>query len=175
MNGGGKEYAVALFSLMLENGDQETIYSDLMFVEKTFKENPEYIEFLINPSIMKSERIDALQKVFEDQVSETVFSFLNVILLHRDMHVLLSAIEEFRSLYEDYMRIADAVVTSAVELSDEQKKRLVAKLSSVTGKNIRATYVIDKDLLGGVSVTVDGKHFDGSVRQNLKNLKEVLA
>ena len=170
MNGGGKEYAVALFSLMLESGDQETIYSDLMFVEKTFKENPEYIEFLINPSIMKSERIDALQKVFEDQVSETVFSFLNVILLHRDMHVLLSAIEEFRSLYEDYMRIADAV-----ELSDEQKKRLVAKLSSVTGKNIRATYVIDKDLLGGVSVTVDGKHFDGSVRQNLKNLKEVLA
>jgi F-type H+-transporting ATPase subunit delta len=61
------------------------------------------------------------------------------------------------------------------ELTDEQKARLTAKLTKVTGKTIKPQYVIDKGLIGGISVTVDGKHFDGSVRKNLKNIKEVIS
>lgn len=175
MNGGGKEYALALFSIMLENDQPEQIYADIEFVDRVFKDNQEYIEFLVNPSISKSERIEDLRKAFEGQICETVFSFLNVIFEHRDMYVLLSAIDEFRTMYEQYMSIADAVVTSAVELTDDQKQRLVNKLTEVTGKTIRATYVIDKSIIGGLSVAVDGRNYDGSVRKNLNNLKEVMS
>lgn len=175
MNGGGKEYALALFSIMLENEHHDDIYNDIELVDAVFKENPEYIEFLINPSIPKSERVGDLRRVFEDKVCEPVFSFLNVIFEHRDMYVLISAIDEFRSMYENYMSIADAVITSAVELTDDEKHRLERKLTDVTGKKIRASYVIDKSIIGGVSIAVDGKNYDGSVRKNLKNLKEVMS
>ena len=73
------------------------------------------------------------------------------------------------------MSIADAVITSAVELTDDEKHRLERKLTDVTGKKIRASYVIDKSIIGGVSIAVDGKNYDGSVRKNLKNLKEVMS
>ena len=60
-------------------------------------------------------------------------------------------------------------------LQGSGKSTLVKKLSEVTGKTVRASYVIDKDLLGGLSVSVDGRHYDGSVRKNLKNIKEVIS
>ncbi|MBR3532553.1 MAG: ATP synthase F1 subunit delta [Clostridiales bacterium] len=175
MNGGGREYAIALFEIMLENDHPEVISSDLDLVYKTINENPDYIEYLINPSVPKSERVQSINEAFEDQVCEPVFSFLNVIMQHRDMHVLLSAIDEFRTMYEDYKNLADAVITSAVELSEDQKSRLIDKLTKVTGKKIKATYTVDRSLLGGITVTVDGMHFDGSVLKNLKNIKEVIS
>lgn len=175
MNGNGKEYALALFSIMLEDGNTETIYNDLNEVDKLLRDNPDYLDFLINPSIPKSERIQSIKSIFEQSVCEPVFAFLNVICDHRDVGILFSAIDEFRSMYEDYMNYADAEVASAVELTDDEKDRLIKKLSDITGKTIRASYVIDKTLIGGLSVSVDGKHFDGSVRKNLKNIKEVIS
>ena len=175
MRGNGKEYAIALFSLALESEEHAQIYGDMEYLKELINENPEYIDYLVNSSIPKSERVNNLREVFEGRVCDPVFAFLNVLLEHRDSNVLLSAIDEFRSLYEDYMNVADAVVTSVVELTDEQKKKLISKLSLVTGRRIRATYVIDSSLIGGLSVTVDGKLYDGSIKKNLNNLKEVMS
>lgn len=175
MRGNGKEYAVALFSIALESGQHAQIYGDMEYLKELVNDNPEYIDYLVNSSIPKSERVNNLREVFEGRVCDPVFAFLNVLLEHRDTNVLLSAIDEFHSLYEDYMNVADAVVTSVVELTDEQKKKLISKLSLVTGRRIRATYVIDSSLIGGLSVTVDGKLYDGSIKKNLNNLKEVMS
>ena len=175
MRGNGKEYAVALFSIALESEEHAQIYGDMEYLKELVNDNPEYIDYLVNSSIPKSERVNNLREVFEGRVCDPVFAFLNVLLEHRDTNVLLSAIDEFRSLYEDYMNVADAVVTSVVELTDEQKKKLISKLSLVTGRRIRATYVIDSSLIGGLSVTVDGKLYDGSIKKNLNNLKEVMS
>ena len=175
MRGNGKEYAVALFSIALESEEHAHIYGDMEYLKELVNDNPEYIDYLVNSSIPKSERVNNLREVFEGRVCDPVFAFLNVLLEHRDINVLLSAIDEFRSLYEDYMNVADAVVTSVVELTDEQKKKLISKLSLVTGRRIRATYVIDSSLIGGLSVTVDGKLYDGSIKKNLNNLKEVMS
>ena len=175
MRGNGKEYAVALFSIALESGQHAQIYADMEYLKELVNDYPEYIDYLVNSSIPKSERVNNLREVFEGRVCDPVFAFLNVLLEHRDSNVLLSAIDEFRSLYEDYMNVADAVVTSVVELTDEQKKKLISKLSLVTGRRIRATYVIDSSLIGGLSVTVDGKLYDGSIKKNLNNLKEVMS
>ena len=175
MRGNGKEYAVALFSIALESEQHAQIYGDMEYLKELVNDNPEYIDYLVNSSIPKSERVNNLREVFEGRVCDPVFAFLNVLLEHRDINVLLSAIDEFRSLYEDYMNVADAVVTSVVELTDEQKKKLISKLSLVTGRRIRATYVIDSSLIGGLSVTVDGKLYDGSIKKNLNNLKEVMS
>jgi len=175
MNGNGKEYALALFSIALENENIEVIHSDLCSVKEAVDSNPEYLEYLINPAVPKSERIENLGVVFEGRVCEDVFAFLNVICEHGDLYALHTVFEEFDSMYQDYMKYAKAVITSAVELSDEQKAKLLAKLSRVTKKRIEAEYIIDKNLMGGITVEVDGKFYDGSVRKNLKNIKEEIS
>ncbi|MCQ2465894.1 MAG: ATP synthase F1 subunit delta [Clostridia bacterium] len=175
MNGNAKEYALAIFAVALENDSVEQVHEDLLLVRDALVENPEYKDYLVNPAIPKSERMANLELVFSEQVCDDVFAFLNIICDHGDVFTLEPAIEEFNVMFESHMRMAKAVITSAVELTEDEKTKLITKLQAVTKKNVEAVYVIDKSLIGGVTVDVDGKFYDGSVRKNLKNLKEVIS
>lgn len=175
MNGNGKEYALAMFAIALENDSMEEIHSDMVSLKQVIDENPEYLEYLVNPAVSKSERIENVAMVFEGRVCEDVFAFINILVNHGDTYCLESAIDEFNQMYEDYMHFAKAVVTSVVELTDAEKEKLISKLQQVTKKRVVAEYVIDKSLMGGITVVVDGMFYDGSVRKNLNNIKEVIS
>lgn len=175
MNGNAKEYALAVFALALEGNAMAEIHDDLIMIRDLLKENSGYMEYLVNPAIPKSERSKNLASIFENNVCEDVFAFMNILCEHGDMYVMDDAIAEFCEMYEDYMRFSKAVVTSAVELTEEEKVKLITKLQAVTGKRIEAEFKTDKSLIGGVTVDVDGKFYDGSVRKNLSNIKEVIS
>lgn len=175
MNGNAKEYALAVFAIALEEDSMTVIHDDLIMVKDAITENPGYMEYLVNPAIPKSERRENLKMVFESRVCGDVFAFLNILCDHGDMYVMNEAIDEFCAMYEDYMRFSKAVITSAVALTEEEKTKLVSKLQSVTNKRIEAEYQVDPSLIGGVTVDVDGKFYDGSVRKNLSNIKEVIS
>ena len=70
MNGNDKEYAIALFSLMLESDEADKVIPDIDLVDTSFKVNPEYIDYLSNAYLAKSERIESLRRVFGGQVCE---------------------------------------------------------------------------------------------------------
>jgi F0F1-type ATP synthase delta subunit len=53
---------------MLESDEVDKVIHDIDLVDTLFKENPEYIDYLSNPSVPKSERIESLRSVFEGQV-----------------------------------------------------------------------------------------------------------
>lgn len=175
MNGNGKEYALAIFGIALEKDSLKEMSEDLNFVKDAIDENPEYLDYLVNPAIPKSERLNSISEVFSGRVCEDVYSTLCVLCDHGDMYILNDAISEFNEMYEDYTRYAKATITSAVELTNEQKNKLVSKISKLTNKRIEAEYIVDKSIMGGLTVMVDGKYYDGSVRKNLNNLKEVLS
>ena len=61
------------------------------------------------------------------------------------------------------------------KLTDEEKRKLVTRLRKVTGKAISPIYKIDPSIVGGITITCDGKFFDGSVVRNLKNIKEAIS
>lgn len=175
MNTTGREYAIALFETAYESGNIDDIRTDVRAIYKLLKKMPEYIEFLSNPGIPKSERMEALREAFEGKVDDVVYAFLAVMTEGADMGSFKEAYKEFEHMYEDYKRFTYAVITSAVELTDEEKAKLVAKLESVTGKTVRPKYKIDPALMGGITVTADGMFFDGSVRKNLKNLEKEIS
>lgn len=175
MNGNGKEYALAMFGIALEKETLDVMQEDLAMLKEAFTENPGYLEYLVNPAVKKSERLENIKTIFEERVCEDVYSFLCVLCEHEDTYCIKEAIDEFSNMYENYKHFATAVVTSAVELTEEEKSKLMAKLTKVTGKRIVASYEIDKNLMGGITVEVDGMFYDGSVRKNLKNIKEVIS
>jgi len=175
MNGNGKEYALAMFGIALEHDNLDTMQEDLQMLKEALGENPGYLEYLINPAVKKSERLQNIKTVFEDKICEDVFAFMNILVEHEDTYAINDAINEFERMYEDYKHYATAVVTSAVELTEDEKTKLMAKLTKVTGKRIVASYEVDKNLMGGLTVEVDGMYYDGSVRKNLKNIKEVIS
>lgn len=65
-------------------------------------------------------------------------------------------------------------VKASYELSQDDRKRVEKKFSSLFGKPVEASYEVDPSLLGGLRVTADGRTYDGSLSGWLKSFEEAL-
>jgi F-type H+-transporting ATPase subunit delta len=68
-----------------------------------------------------------------------------------------------------------ADITSAQELTPEQKGEIERALGSKLGKLIRANYRVDSGLLAGLRARVASKEYDASLRGKLESMRQRLA
>ena len=75
-------------------------------------------------------------------------------------------------IYYAKNRILNVEATFTKELTEEQKKKLIEKLSQKTGKEINLDVKIDKNILGGGILKIGDRVIDGSIRRELNNWKK---
>ncbi len=73
-----------------------------------------------------------------------------------------------------YKGIVIARVVSAKPLTEEQKETISKLVSKKLNTEVKVNVVIDKDLLGGFYVVVDGHVYDGTIRAKLQDEKKSL-
>ena len=86
----------------------------------------------------------------------------------RDLPAIVDSLVK-RASSEKQQEVAE--VRSAVALSDDQKTRLTAALTKVTGKPVNLKVVIDPSVLGGLVAVVGDEVIDDTVRTRLDQLK----
>ena len=170
-----KEYGAALFLLACEENAKKEYSEALAVMKETFSETPEYLEFLDSPSIAVGERLAAIEAAFCDRVPEHVLSFLLLLCEKGRISCFFGAAEEYFSLYDAFLRRSNARVTSAVELSADEKQSVKAKLESIYNGEVNVEYIVDDAILGGLVVEINGKIMDGSLRHRLHEVKEVIS
>jgi len=168
------EYAIALFSLAKEYDCENEIFSSLKTVKNVLDNTENLIDFLSSPAINKSERLDVLKKAFDGNVHEFVLSTLCLLCENKSLDIFSEFYNEFVSLYDSLCKISVANVSSPVELTREEEDKLIAKLEKISGNKVTLKTTIDKTLLGGITVDMDGISFDGSIKSRLKSIKEVM-
>ncbi len=169
-----KEYAGALFSLVKEAGKLDEVYTALKQLSEIFAENKEYFYLLSSPAIEKSERISMLNSAIGNVVPELVNSFAAVLVTNGHINEFFECEKDFCSLYEEEKNLVTAYVRTAAPLGDNDIKRLTEKLSKISGKNVSLQLEVDETLIGGIIAEIDGKVYDGSLKQKLKTAKEVM-
>ncbi|MCW3818739.1 F0F1 ATP synthase subunit delta [Micromonospora sp. DR5-3] len=68
-----------------------------------------------------------------------------------------------------------AYVTVAAPLSDEEERRLGARLSAMYGREVSVKQTVNPEVLGGVSVRVGSDLYDGTVLRRLNETRNALA
>lgn len=170
-----KTYSEALFEVALEEGMIDKFLDEINFVADSMKEFPEFQELIKSPTINKIEKKQIVEDVFKEKISQEMLNFLRII-IDKSRGSYLDAIrKEYRVKVNDHKGIVDAVATTAIPLSEEDKAKLVAKLSSMTGKTINLTNAIDKEIIGGVMVKIGDKVIDGTLKGKLDNIKDELS
>lgn len=170
-----REYAEALFLVAVEETDSIDRYvSALELVKQVVSENPDYIELLSSPAIPLKERVASIDEAFGTSVPENVLSFLKILCENGRFGVIFDCIDEFKKLSMAVSDRTSARIYSAVALNDEQKRNICVKLSALTKKTVEPEYIIDKALIGGIKIEVDGKIFDGSIKHRLDEVKDVI-
>lgn len=170
----GKEYGTALFLLACEQNTLSACADGLQTVRDAFTGNPAYPELLASPGIPLSERLTALTDTFADAVPESVLSFLQLLCEKGRIACFFDAADEYQSLLWARHRMSHAAVTSAVALTAAEKEKLRLKLEQLSHGKVELTYTIDPALLGGLSIEWDGRVLDGSLRQRLRDIKDVM-
>ena len=168
------EYAKALFMLSSEKECIEEYKNALEKVEEIFKENPMYVEFLYTFAIPLEERLNALEEAFSALLPRDVLSFLKILCEKKHIQKFHECAKYYYALYNEIDKISNVKVTSAIELTDNQKASLKDKLESLSKKTVAIDYIVDKSILGGLIIESDGKIIDSSIKKHLKDIKDVI-
>ncbi len=175
MSEAAKEYGRALADLAAEENIEAQILEESRAVRGVLDANPAYIRLLCSPEIAKSERTALLDETFGGRVHRHLLSFLKLITERGYAYRSSAFLAEYENIYCERHGIITADVQSAIPLSDEQKSRLTAKLSALTGKTVELSCKVDPALIGGIRLTVNNTLFEGSVRAKLDQLRTSLA
>lgn len=170
-----KEYAQALYALACEENIKEEIADEIASVGKAFDENPDYLKLLSSPSIEISQRLGLLESAFKDAVHEYVLSFLKLLCEKGHIAFYGECAIEFEKLVAFSNKISKAKVTSAVELTKEEKEALLEKLEVKCGHKVELECNVDSTILGGMVIEEDGKIIDASLKRRLSEMKDVMA
>ena len=169
-----KEYGAALFMLAKESGNVDAVAQSLALVEAAFEAHPDYNILLSLPNVAREERVALIDQAFAASVEDSVLSFLKLMCEENAIRAFSAAKAEFDALVDDDKRVSHAVVTSAVALTDDEKRTLIAKLQARSGRTVQAEYRLDTALLGGMVVELDGTVYDNSLKRQVSRLKEVI-
>lgn len=129
-----------------------------------------------NPSVPAEQKRNLLDALVERAAAfRETRNFLAVLIDRRRIAALAEIARQFQTEMNQRLGIAEAEVTSARPLPDEEKRFLEAQLTALTGKKILANYHEDPALLGGAMVRVGSTIYDGSVKGQLRKIKETLS
>ena len=171
-------YGGTLYDLAAEAQHTATIMEHMGEIQKLFWENPAYVKLLMEPSIPQEERNDLIEKAFGDGAERYLVNFMKILCERNILREFSGCCEEFVRRYNADHNIAEAVVTSAVALKEEQAEALRKKLEEISGKQISLTQKVDPSVLAGLKVELEGKQLDGTVQGRLagvsKKLNEII-
>ena len=167
-----------MYDLAAEEQLTEPIMKDLIEVRGIFRENQDYLRLLAEPSIKREERIGLIENAFGTACERYFVSFLKLLCDRGMLGEYEGCVEAYKKRYNADHNIAEAVVTSAVALSDGQLKALSDKLAEMSGKTIALSSRVDPKVLAGIKVELEGKQLDGTVTGRLagmsKKLEEII-
>lgn len=167
-------YGGSLYDLAAEEQLTGAIMEQMREVRSIFRENPDYLKLLAEPSIPKKERTDMIETAFGTQAERYLVNFMKLLCERGILGEFGGCCEEFTRRYNVDQGIAEAVVTSAVVLSEEQMEALKTKLEKISGKKISLIQKKDPSVLGGLRVELEGKQLDGTVQGRMSGISRKL-
>ncbi|MBF0972283.1 MAG: ATP synthase F1 subunit delta [Actinomyces graevenitzii] len=113
--------------------------------------------------------------MFESQLSEAALTLLVWCARHEVRAGITYNLRRVCELAARRRGLVIANVTSAVELTQAQQKRLIGALAKRTGHGVELHLEVDPEVIGGLRILVDDRLYDNTTRSALKALRTQIA
>jgi F-type H+-transporting ATPase subunit delta len=170
-------YARAFADAVFESKfDAARASEELRSIEAVLAESVDLRRVWENPSIPAEQKravLDAIVK--REGISRPVRNFVAVLIDHRRVPFLEQIVKTFEREINERLGFVEAEITSARDLTDNEKQALETQVSRLAGRRVKARYLHDGSLLGGAVVRVGSTIYDGSVLGQLHKIREQMA
>lgn len=170
-----RRYAKALMATTTSVDHAEGLLQDLQLIVHAQLASPELRAMMRSPVIQASKKKVVLQEAFGDRVKPEVLAFVYLLADKGREGDLELITNEYASMVDERQHRVRVTITSAVELDEATRTATTSALSAKIGATVVPTWTVDASLLGGITVRVADKVIDGSLRGNLRRLRDRLA
>ena len=170
-----KVYGDALFEEAMEKNALSLWYEEIRALKSVFLENPELVQFLNHPQIVKEEKEKVIENIFSQRISRELLGFLVIVIEKDRQNEIVPICDYFIDRVKEHEKIGVVKITSAVELSEEQRERVEKRILETTAfVSLETSYMVDPTLLGGLVIRIGDRVVDSSIKTQLEEIKRDL-
>ena len=170
-----KIYGDALFETAVEEDRVDDFFEETEGIRRVLEENEELSRLMSHPQVVKEEKMQLIENIFKGKVSDEIVGLLELLVEKDHFGKTKDVLVYFRDEVKEYKKIGTVHVTSAMELSKEQKEQVEKKLLETTNYvSFEMHYEVDTALIGGMVIRMGDRVVDSSIRTKLYNLSKEL-
>lgn len=169
-----KRYAKSLLALALENGVVDAVHADMLLLRQGVADSHELKNLLSSPIVKADKKAAILSEVFKGKISELSDKFFALVTSKGREALLPSIALAYEEAYRDYKNISTVEVTSAIALSEDQKKKILALAAKQGVENAELVEKVDPALIGGFVMRMGDKQIDASIAKRINTLRQEL-
>ena len=166
-----KRYALALAESSIDHIDKAV--EDMKLVNELIFQNEELKTFFMHPVVSLKDKKETIEAAFKDKLDTSSFNFIETLLDESRFGIFRTILEVFIKESEKIKNKQRVEVISAVDIDEEEKQRLTAKLNEKLNKDVLLNYNLDDSILGGLVVKIEDKVIDLSLKAKFEELKKL--
>jgi F-type H+-transporting ATPase subunit delta len=171
----GKKYGKALFEVTEEKGNTSAVFEDALALQNVFSTVDGLGDILSDNRLTTVQKKTILTELSEG-TEQTTNNFLHVVFDGGRMNAMNEILGDFIGRVNQKNGKVRADVTTAVKLSTAQLEEIESGLKSrLKAQSVDLNEHVDESIIGGVILESDGMIIDGSVKNQLVKLRNLLA
>ena len=163
-------YAKAILSLATDNQKAEAVQVDMALIGQSIANNASLENALKSPVVKLLEKAAVLDALFPSVSSESK-SLFTTLVSNKRVNILGQIATQYGILYDQVNNKENAFVTTAIAMTSELEEKVMAKLKTLTTKEVTLHKSVDANILGGFVLRVGDLQYDASVSNQLNTLK----
>ncbi len=152
-----------------------TLYQeDLKFLTWNLKKNPDFLMLLTSPFVDDKEKNKALEDTFGELLTPEVIIFAKMLIKNKIIKQIDEVYEIFNTLAYRDQNVLEGVIYSPFPLDESQIKKMENAFEKVLNKKCVFEVSIDKTLIVGLKVLIDGTMYELNASSRLEDMKKNL-
>ncbi|KAG6461938.1 hypothetical protein O3G_MSEX012946 [Manduca sexta] len=171
-------YASALYSAATKSKALDSVEKELSQFQQSIKTDAKLKEFIVNPTLKRNLKVDALKHVAtKTNLSATTSNLLGLLAENGRLDKLEAVINAFKIMMAAHRGEVTCEVITAKPLDQAQRQNLEAALKKFLKNNetLQLTAKVDPSLIGGMIVSIGDKYVDMSVASKVKKYTELIS
>lgn len=163
-------YAKAILGLAKDQNAEKTVANDMDGIVKTAGNSKELRAMLNSPIVKPETKKSALLEIFTGMhaVSD---GLIDTLITNKRINLLDNIAEQYATLFDESQGKQIAVVTTAIPLTEELRKKVLAKVNDLTKNEVIIENKIDESIIGGFILRLGDLQYNASISNQLNNLK----
>ncbi len=170
-----RPYSEALFAVAKTGQGGLAVWAEQVQRLAQVAANTDVRSAMADPRLSDAQRVSIFLSLVKPAVDKQFQNLVELLMVNDRLLLLPQIAEQFEALKDKAEGVAQANITSAFPMSEDQVSQLISLLEPKFGLKLKPHVTVDAALIGGVRVHVGDHVLDTSVQAQLVRMRDTLA